>query len=233
MRSVGGCGVGGRYHSAVQTNRSRIAVGGGGSAEDEAGVLSRFASFVGRGARVLYIPWAMPDPAEPRLSRWATSALLAHGIGEVVTASDVRPLDAEFGACGGAFLGGGNTYLLLHRLRETGVGARLVERAREGMPCYGGSAGAIVLGAHIGTCAHMDSNDVGLEDLRGLDLLGGLAVWCHYRANDAPKISEFVNRTGIGVISLAEDSGLALTPEGIAAIGPGEVRKWTPGAGPI
>ena len=60
--------------------------------------------------------------------------------------------------------------------------------ALRGGVVYGGSAGAIVLGANISTCAHMDHNDVGITDMHGLDLLDGHAVWCHYQAADYPAL---------------------------------------------
>ena len=203
-----------------------IFAGGGGSEEDEAQVMARFAFEVGPGGRVLHVPWAQPNPDSPSVQEWASAALRAHGVGDVIPPASVRPLPSGLDGYDGVFIGGGNTYLLLHRLRETGLGHLLAERVREGTPCYGGSAGAIVLGAHIGTAAHMDSNDVGLTDPTGLDLFGGRALWCHYTGADAALAKGFARRTGVGVVALAEDSGLTINRDGLGAIGPGEVKAW-------
>ncbi len=207
-----------------------VVLGGGGSAKDEAAAIAHFASCVGGSRRVLYIPWASPDPAEAELTAWAEATLAAHGISDVASATAVEGWSGErIIDFDGLFIGGGNTYLLLSRLIETGVAPVIRRAVRAGVPCYGGSAGAIILGAHIGSCAHMDSNDVGLTALDGLDLCDGLVVWPHYTPQDDGLIQRLVQTVGRPVISLSEDSGACYGSHGMIAFGPGDVARWIDG----
>jgi len=202
----------------------RVVLGGGGSALDEERVLARFATTVGTNARVLYVPWARADTTRPELGDWASSVLSEHAIRRVDVASAIEPQPLT--AYDGVFLGGGNTYLLLRRLRSTGMHGELARAIRDGLPCYGGSAGAIVLGAHIGTCAHLDSNDIALTDLAGLDLLGGRSVWVHYRADDRKRMQAFAAETGCALLVVAENAGFAFDGTTAEGIGPGHHELW-------
>ena len=140
------------YARQAADQQMKIVLGGGGSATAEAEVLAHFASLV-QGGRILNLSWAQPDPGDPRIHEWVEHTLCPLGIREVTTVSDVRAVRFDE-TVDGVFIGGGNTFHLMARLRVTGVAAALVERARAGLPCYGGSAGAIVFGAHIGTGDH-------------------------------------------------------------------------------
>jgi dipeptidase E len=205
----------------------KIVLGGGGSAEDEADVLAHFASLVHRG-RVLNLPWAQSDPAEPRIHQWVEHTLSSLGVREVTTVSEVSAEAVRLDeSIDGIFIGGGNTFRLLARLRSTGVARVLAERAEAGLPCYGGSAGAIILGAHVGTCAHLDRNEVGLRNLTGLNLCGGRAIWCHYDERDADRLIQFVRSTELEVFSLPENSGLRIGSDRTGSLGPGNVSRWT------
>jgi cyanophycinase-like exopeptidase len=149
------------------------------------------------------------------------------GVREVTTVSEVSAEAIRLGgSIDGVFIPGGNTFRLLARLRATGVAALLAERVGAGLPCYGGSAGAIVLGAHVGTCGHLDRNDVGLTDLTGLNLCGGQAIWCHHNDGDAGRLIEFVRATELEVFSLSENSGLRIGPDEIGSLGSGRVSRW-------
>jgi dipeptidase E len=108
------------------------------------------------------------------------------------------------------YLGGGNTFGLLAQLRRSGFEAGLVCFARQGGAIYGGSAGAIVLGRDIRTCAHLDRNDVGLTETHGLDLAAGHAVWCHYQPDDDARIVEYARECGFPVLAISERAGIAV-----------------------
>jgi dipeptidase E len=175
----------------------------------------------------LYLPWAQLNPAAPELAARACSTLSEHGVGHVDTATSVELPSAGLDAYDGLFVGGGNTYLLLDRLRSTGLAKVLIASVRAGMPCYGGSAGAIVLGAHIGTCAHMDRDEVGTVDARGLGVLGGFAVWCHYSSFDAENIRSLSRETRLSVLALEANAGAVFDGVNVTPIGPGSARVWT------
>jgi dipeptidase E len=67
------------------------------------------------------------------------------------------------------FVGGGNTYALLKRLREAGLFGPIRERVRAGLPYMGASAGANVAGLNILTTN--DWNVVGLDAFDALALV--------------------------------------------------------------
>lgn len=186
---------------------TRILLGGGGSAEEEGPILDRFAAWVGDGS-VLYLPIAAEQPGAAH-GAWLASVLHPRGVRTIDMWVELSGRDpAALDGYDAIFIGGGNTWWLLHQVCSAGFEEPLRHFARRGGVLYGGSAGAILLGADIGTCAHMDENDVGLSDPRGLDLVGGRALWCHYQPADLPLCTSFVRRTGLVTLLLAERSGL-------------------------
>ena len=88
--------------------------------------------------------------------------------------------------------------------------AALVEYADGGHPVYGGSSGAIVLGKDIQTCAHKEANTVQLEDMRGLDLVRGYSLWCHYTPIDDVRIAAFSAKFALPVLALSERGGFGI-----------------------
>lgn len=115
---------------------------------------------------------------------------------------------AELEAFDAIFLSGGCTYLLLDRLRQSGFDRALIDYFNAGGTIYGGSAGAIVLGANIEACAHIDRNVCGLTKMTGLDLVNGCAVACHYRTEHAGILQACAKRLGLPVLALGEAGGL-------------------------
>jgi dipeptidase E len=210
--------------------QTRVLLGGGGSADDERPIYERFAAWVGTGS-VLYLPIASKQPGAEHLA-WVTSVLQPMGVGEIDMWTELAGRDpGALNSYAGVFIGGGNTYWLLHQIRTAGFVQPLRRFAQRGGIIYGGSAGAILLGADIATCAHMDDNFVGLTDTRGLDLAHGRAVWCHYTPADWPLCSDFVRRTGIATLLLAETSGLWVRgPANYQPVGLEAVPEITAGA---
>lgn len=87
---------------------------------------------------------------------------------------------------GGLYIGGGDTYRLFASLRTSGFDRILTDAAIGGLPIFGGSAGAIILGADIATWVPDGAERPPLEAARGLDVLGGYSVWPEYETRDAP-----------------------------------------------
>jgi dipeptidase E len=91
-----------------------------------------------------------------------------------------RPLDT-LGRAEALFMGGGNTYALLKRLREAGLLPAIRARVEAGMPYVGASAGSNVAGPTI-----LSTNDWNVVALDRFDALGlvGFNVNPHYKEVD-------------------------------------------------
>lgn len=85
------------------------------------------------------------------------------------------------------FIGGGNTYRLSQRLKNSGAFELIKEYLNNGRIVYGGSAGAIIFGKSIDSCLYMDTNDVVLGDTSGFDTLFGFSFTAHYTNQHASK----------------------------------------------
>jgi len=79
------------------------------------------------------------------------------------------------------FMGGGNTYALLKRLRKAGLLAAIRERVHGGMPYLGASAGSNVAGPNI-----LTTNDWNVVALDRFDALGLVSfnINPHYKETD-------------------------------------------------
>lgn len=91
-----------------------------------------------------------------------------------------RPLDTLRKA-EALFMGGGNTYALLKRLREAALLDPIRERVREGLPYAGASAGSNVAGPNILTTN--DWNVVALDRFEALGLVP-FNINPHYKETD-------------------------------------------------
>lgn len=91
-----------------------------------------------------------------------------------------RPLDA-LGRAEALFMGGGNTYALLKRLREAGLLPAIRARVEAGMPYVGASAGSNVAGPTI--LSTNDWNVVALDRFEALGLVS-FNVNPHYKETD-------------------------------------------------
>ena len=190
---------------------------GGGDAKQTKKLDNAFASAVSGDRRVLYIPVAMPRSkfSPSQCFEWAKKTLGGVGLIDVTmwpnlskrNFSDLRNYDA-------VYIGGGNTYGLLDKLRRNDFGDLLKRYLHKGGIVYGGSAGAIIFGRDIETAGFggdSDRNFLGMTDFRGLNMLGGFSLHAHYSKSDDQAIKDYVAQKGIPTIALPEPSGIHFT----------------------
>lgn len=132
---------------------------------------------------------------------------------------DLRQIDLNSSQYSGVYIGGGNTFKLLKIFKETRFDVSLKKFLENGGTVYGGSAGAIILGKDIMTCAHLDENQVGLKDFSGLNLINEYSIWCHYESGNDELIDKYIGSRQIPVIAIPEKSGILLNGESIEVIG--------------
>ena len=113
---------------------------------------------------LVYWPFAMADhPEFSTCEAWLRRAFEPLGLDDINTWPSLGGRDlAELRGAAGLYIGGGNTYLLLFELQSHGALAAVRSLAAAGLPVYGASAGAAVLGSTIETIAHLDPNAVGI-----------------------------------------------------------------------
>jgi dipeptidase E len=195
-----------------------IFLGGGGSEHDEALLWNELFE---PGQRIVVWPFAEPGPARRRaVGEWFVSALARRGdfaIDVWLSGTSHASLEAEV-----LVIPGGNTFALLaylrrHDLWPVDFGGRI----------YGGSAGAIVLGADIAIAGGMDSNDAGLADTRGLDLLGGCVVHPHYGPEYAAAAREWARTNEVTVLGIPERAGVVVDGNRARNSGPATVHVFT------
>lgn len=124
-------------------------------------------AFLSGRATVLFVPYARPsgmthdaytEAARGRLRDMGFDVAGLHEAADPVAAV----MEAE-----AVFVGGGNTFVLLRELYETGALEALRERALGGMPYMGSSAGSNLAGLTIGT-----TNDMPIVEPRSFRALG-------------------------------------------------------------
>ncbi|NYD22498.1 Type 1 glutamine amidotransferase-like domain-containing protein [Kineococcus aurantiacus] len=212
-----------------------IHLGGGGSEDDEAALWNEVFT---PGQRVSLWPFAVPPgPARDRTVRWFTGALRPRGRFTVdawgVDGSDRSDRDTDRSAerlrrSDVVAVPGGNTFDLLHHLQRHDLLGALGAFLDGGGRVYGGSAGAVLLGADTAVAATQDADRVGVRDTRGLDRLAGAVVRPHHDPAQDAELQRWATTRRQVVLALPERSGVVV--EGTAArnVGPGTVHVFGP-----
>jgi dipeptidase E len=197
----------------------QLFLSGGGHGKQSEKIDDAFAKAIPKGKRMLYIPIAMDEHHHSfgECHDFIKITFKRHKLRfDMWTDLSNRNYE-ELKKYGGVYIGGGNTYYLLHEMKRTGFDKLLQRYATEGHPIYGGSAGAIIFGKHIGTAA--DKNEVKLKDLSGLDMAHGYAIGCHLNPKKELLLKRVLRRTKIPIIALPEEAGLIVSNHGMWIIG--------------
>jgi dipeptidase E len=138
------------------------------------------------------------------------------------------------------FMGGGNTYALLQRLREAGLLEAIRARVAAGMPYLGASAGSNVAGPTILTTN--DWNVVGLDRFDALGLVG-FNINPHYKEADPAmaafsetrddRIREFHAVNTNPVLGLEEGAWVIADGSAVTVHGTARVKLFRPAADPV
>ena len=160
----------------------KLILNGGGDGKAAVSARQRLNRVIDHHKKILYIPFAWPDPTYQGCLEFMTGELAdveKAGIEMVRTAGELMRLKLADYAC--LYIGGGNTYKLLNDLKASGAFEKIRKYlTEEDGIVYGGSAGAIIFGKDLDSCNTDDDNEVGLKDRTGFDMLGGYSLLCHY-----------------------------------------------------
>ena len=209
------------------SGHGRVFLGGGGSVNDEAALWDEFAK---SGQRVLYWPMALPTKEHASAEQWLLGSLAPRGSFDLVmwsSLADHHP--EELVAFDLIFIGGGNTYALLDEVQRHQFLQPVCQFVAEGGSLYGGSAGAVLAGADIGTAKPFDLNDVGIKDTSALNLLSGASLLPHYEPSHADWLRRYVVTTSAAVIAIPERCGVVVHDDLARNVGPEPVAIFRPG----
>ncbi len=198
-----------------------IILSGGGDIKDSFELDKKFFSLLKNNTRILYIPIALNRDRVgfEACYDWFSNVISAHAGEKKIDFSMILEKDKipDLENYNSIYIGGGNTYKLLDYIIRNNVGQKIVEYIKNGGIVYGGSAGAIVLGKDIRTAE--EENDNNYSYFRGLNLLGGQSVICHYEETLDEKIFKSVQKIHSRVIALPENSGLIIGNNTIETVG--------------
>ena len=168
----------------------KVFICGGGSGTQTSRALRRLNEVIRHDLPCLYIPLAMEEDRYDSCRQWITGELAGvdiPGIEMVRSAEELarkRLADYSF-----LFIGGGNTFRLLSEIKRVHMFEPIREYLRNGGTAFGGSAGAIIFGEDLESCALDDDNDAGLLDTKGFDVLNGVSFLCHF-TNRIPELDQ-------------------------------------------
>ena len=168
----------------------KIFLNGGGADIQTIDVYRRLNQIIDKSKPCLYIPLAMAQEKYDSCYEWIRGELKSidvPNIGMVRSAEELSTKnlnDYSF-----LFIGGGNTFKLLHDLKKCVAFENILDYINNNGIVFGGSAGAIIFGKDLEACKIADKNEVDLKDINGFDILNGISLLCHY-TNQTPEKDE-------------------------------------------
>ncbi|MDR1265897.1 MAG: Type 1 glutamine amidotransferase-like domain-containing protein [Propionibacteriaceae bacterium] len=170
--------------------------------------------------RVLFVPTASRTEGELFFVRKSFDELLGVGVRpENISRFDaddpsthLRRADVD---C--VYVCGGNTFYLLHKLKQVGFFTTLGRWIDDGLFYVGVSAGSIITTPDIGYIGDSNANDVGLRDTRGLALIPS-CVAVHFSAESQPLVDRW-RASGLDVVTLGDDQALVVRGDQISRVG--------------
>ena len=166
----------------------KLILNGGGEGNQVKSARMLLNSLIDHSKKILYIPLAWPNSDYDSCLEFMTNELSdvdCAGIEMVRSGEEIVNKNLSDYAC--IYIGGGNTYKLLYELKSTGAFDKIKDYLINDGIVYGGSAGAIIFGKDLDSCNTDDTNEVGLIDNTGFDLMNGYSLLCHYTNRDSER----------------------------------------------
>lgn len=186
----------------------KLFLDGGGDADKSQLIYNAFLEGV---KKVAYIPLAWPSEDYSGCNDWIRNSLGKGTNLEITMSTELKGTSLD--EFDGVFIGGGNTFKLLKKIKEAGFDKKLISFYEKGGNIIGGSAGALIFGYDIGTsliCADKDKNLVGLKDTKGMDQVKGCDIQAHFEKDQIKEHQEYIARTGRNVVAIPERSALVI-----------------------
>ena len=207
----------------------KLLLSGGGASEHVVHMDEFFVSKIDLQKTVLYIPVAHEDdPSYAGCLQWFEKTYHPYGIKHIEMCTDLNTV-SNLNQYTAIFIGGGNTFKLLKEIRDSKFDEKLTDYLTNGGFVYGGSAGSIIFGKDILPTTYGDENGVGFEDSKGLDLVRGFNICCHYGDGDEAntkykqdRIHEYTEPNTM-TIALPERCAIYVEDDTISFLGSGAI----------
>jgi len=210
----------------------KLFLSGGGDEKQTKNFDGVFAKSIPNPKRILYIPIAMPRTKFTECFNWINKSLNSLGIDNIDMWTNIHNKNiSELEKYDAIYIGGGNTFSLLNKLKKSGFDKLLEKYVQNGKIIYGGSAGAIILGRDIQTAGFgrdSDKNIVSLKNFDGLNLIKNYSIQCHYFPEEKELMKRFAEKNKFQIIALPEETGIYLKNNLIKIIGEKNAFLFTP-----
>lgn len=189
----------------------RVFLNGGGDGKQAIDAYKKLNEVIDNTKPILYIPLAMESNLYDSCYEWINKELTDVEVPYIeMVRSAEEIVFKDLNNYSTLFIGGGNTFKLLYELKNSGAFTKIQDYLNNDGVIFGGSAGAIIFGSNLKSCMLDDSNDIGLEDVSGFDILNNISLLCHYtnRTLEKDKQSEeyLLNiSAGTKIIALPEE----------------------------
>ncbi len=200
----------------------RLYLAGGGDEKQSFKVDEQFLKDI---KNILYVPLAWKNDNFGPCLEWFQNLVSLHKKAEIDMLTDANK-EIDLSNFDAVYIGGGNTFKLLKRLKESKLYDKLLKFYKNGGTVYGGSAGAIIWGKDISTSN--DKNEVQLQNLEGFNQVRGFNVACHYLDSQLKDLQQEVKKNGIGVIAIPEKSAIFIEKDKIKVMGKERITIVTP-----
>ncbi len=200
----------------------RVFMNGGGSGKATENACRRFNEVIDHSKPILYIPIALDESRYPGCMDFITKELCQVNVPEIIMMTDAAKIaESNLDEFSAVFIGGGNTYKLLKELKDSGAFDNLAGYLKRDGIIFGGSAGAIILGASIEVAGFEDENEAGLTDLEGFDVFSGVSLFCHYKGTEESR--EFIRKLNekMPIHVLTEETTLFINGNKLEVLGNG------------
>ena len=171
----------------------RLFLCGGGCGNQVIDAYQEFYKLIDIKKPLLYVPLAMNEDKYDSCYEWFSSEIQQMGLLEFEMVKSEKELaEKKFDNYCAIFIGGGNTYELLNKIKSADLFDKFIKYVKNNGIIFGGSAGAIILGKDIDLCKIDDGNTCNLKDTTGFNFVNNISFLCHLKDKNFIKNVYFV-----------------------------------------
>ena len=172
-------------------------------------------------AKVLFIPTASRYQEELEYVKQSRLELINVGINEgniIEYNLDIDLKISELNKYDILYVCGGNTFYLLHKIKEIKFDEKIRKAVENGLMYIGVSAGSIVVGPTIETAGPFDENDIGIENFKGMNFIEDIII-PHYNEKRIEIVEGFRKTMKNNIITITDNQALIVCEDTYQIIG--------------